>query len=164
MVSRLTPQKGIDLLEKSLEHFVKNKIARVVLLGSGENRYEDFFCYLGKKYPRRALVQIGYNNSLSHKITAASDFFLIPSRFEPCGLTQMYALKYGTIPIVRATGGLADTVVEYDGRTGYGTGLYFTNIQVKIFAMPLIEHSHIIVSSLIGILFVIMLCRKIIPL
>jgi starch synthase len=125
MVSRLTPQKGIDLLEKSLEHFVKNKIARVVLLGSGENRYEDFFRYLGKKYPRRALVQIGYNNSLSHKITAASDFFLVPSRFEPCGLTQMYALKYGTIPIVRATGGLADTVVEYDGRTGYGTGFVF---------------------------------------
>ncbi len=125
MVSRLTPQKGIDLLEKSLEHFVKNKIARVVLLGSGENRYEDFFRYLSKKYPRRALVQIGYNNSLSHKITAASDFFLVPSRFEPCGLTQMYAMKYGTIPIVRATGGLADTVVEYDARTGYGTGFVF---------------------------------------
>ncbi len=133
MVTRLTPQKGIDLLERGLDHFLKNNLMRVVLLGSGESRYEDVLRSLAKKYPRRALVQIGYNNTLSHKITAASDFFLVPSRFEPCGLTQMYALKYGTIPIVRSTGGLADTVMEYDAGTGYGTGFLFQQFSAAEF-------------------------------
>lgn len=134
MVTRLTPQKGIDLLESGLEYFLMNKQIRVVILGSGEKRYEDLIKKLSKKYPQRALVQIGYNNSLSHKITAASDFFLVPSKFEPCGLTQMYALKYGTIPIVRATGGLADTVMEYDAGTGYGTGFLFQQYSAADFA------------------------------
>lgn len=127
MVSRLTEQKGIDLLMNKLEHYLGNGILRFILLGSGENKYEDYFKYLNWKYPKSALITLGYNTALSHKIIAASDFLIMPSRFEPCGLTQMYALKYGTVPIVRATGGLADSVEEYIPNTGNGTGFLFQN-------------------------------------
>ncbi|MBL7999395.1 MAG: glycogen synthase [Candidatus Kapabacteria bacterium] len=131
MVSRLTDQKGIALLEKSMEQLLTSGRVRFLILGSGEKRYEDFFRYMGKKYPTRALVMTGYNNALSHQVIAASDYLIVPSLFEPCGLTQMYALKYGTIPIVRATGGLADTVQEYDPQQGTGTGFTFTQYSSK---------------------------------
>lgn len=125
MVSRLAEQKGIDLVMNKLEYYLENKIFRFILLGAGEKKYEDYFNYLKWKYPKEALIHTGYNNQMSHKIIAASDFFLMPSRFEPCGLTQMYAMKYGTIPIVRQVGGLADTVQEYSFDTGDGTGFLF---------------------------------------
>jgi starch synthase len=125
MVSRLTEQKGIDLIKEKIEYYIANNIIRFALLGSGEKHYEDFFHYLHWKYPKNVIINIGYNNSLSHKIMASCDFLTLPSRYEPCGLTQMYALKYGTIPIVRSTGGLADTVSEYDSNTGKGTGFVF---------------------------------------
>lgn len=125
MVSRLTEQKGIDLLMMKLEDYLANNQARFILLGSGESRYVDYFNYLKWKYPKNALITIGYKDDLSHKIIASSDYFLVPSRFEPCGLTQMYALSYGTIPIVRATGGLADTVQEYNMASAEGYGFLF---------------------------------------
>ncbi len=125
MVTRLAEQKGIDLLTWRLEEFLARNEFRFTILGSGESRYVDYFKYLEWKYPGLALVHIGYNNHLSHRILASSDYLLMPSRFEPCGLTQMYALKYGTIPVVRLTGGLVDTVHEYDYATGKGTGFSF---------------------------------------
>jgi starch synthase len=125
MVSRLTEQKGIELVIQKLEYYLENNLFRFVLLGSGESKYVDYFHYLSWKYPKNAIINIGYNNELSHKIFACSDFLLVPSRFEPCGLTQMYAMKFGTIPIVRMTGGLADTVSEYLQDTGEGWGFLF---------------------------------------
>jgi starch synthase len=127
IVSRLTEQKGIDILMHKLEAFIAENKIRFVLLGNGDTMYEDYFRYLRWKYPGRALVHLGYNTELSHRIIACSDFFLLPSRFEPCGLTQMYALKYGTIPIVRRTGGLADTVREYRSDAQTGNGFDFIN-------------------------------------
>lgn len=134
MVSRLAEQKGIDLLMNKLEWLLETNQMRFVLLGSGESKYEDYFRYLAWKYPTKAFITIGYNNALSHKIIAASDFLLMPSRFEPCGLTQLYAMKYGTIPIVRQTGGLADTVSEYNPEQSQGTGFSFYNYNADDFA------------------------------
>lgn len=133
MVTRLTDQKGIELLEQTIENFLSYGVMRFSIIGSGEKKYEDFLRYLARKFPRRALIQIGYNTEQSHKIIAASDFLLVPSRFEPCGLTQMYALKYGTIPIVRATGGLADTIEEFNPTSMSGTGFLFSAYQRKDF-------------------------------
>ncbi|MBI3260369.1 MAG: glycogen synthase [Ignavibacteriae bacterium] len=134
MVTRLTDQKGIELLEQTIENFLSYGVMRFCIIGSGERKYEDFLRYIARKFPRRALIQIGYNTEQSHKIIAASDFLLVPSRFEPCGLTQMYALKYGTIPIVRATGGLADTIEEFNPTSMTGTGFLFSAYQRKDFA------------------------------
>lgn len=125
MVTRLVEQKGIDILLHDLERHLADGDFRLVLLGSGEKRYEDSMNYFAWKYPKNALIYLGYDEEKARKIIAGSDFFLIPSRFEPCGLTQMYAMKYGTIPIVRSTGGLADTVSEYVPETGKGTGFVF---------------------------------------
>jgi starch synthase len=124
-VTRLVEQKGIDLLMYQMENYLQNNVLRFALLGSGEQRYEDYFRYLQWKYPKNALVQIGYSNTLSHRIIACSDYIILPSRFEPCGLTQIYALRYGTIPIARLTGGFVDTVEEYNTHTGNGTGFTF---------------------------------------
>ena len=133
VVTRLTEQKGIDILMNILErHIIEDKYS-FVILGSGEKQYEDYFNYLAWKYPEKTIIYIGYNNNLAHKIICCSDFLLLPSRFEPCGLTQMYALKYGTIPIVRSTGGLADTVLEYSKDTKTGTGFVFWNYNSEDF-------------------------------
>ncbi len=125
MVTRLTDQKGIPLVLEVLEEFIEAGHCRFVMLGSGERRYESFFVGLAQRFPSRVLVGTGYNTPLSHLIQAASDYYLMPSRFEPCGLTQMFALAYGTVPIVRVTGGLADTVTQYDPITFLGTGFRF---------------------------------------
>lgn len=124
-VTRLVEQKGIDLIINKLEYYLSNKIFRFIILGAGESRYEDYFRYIQWKYPNNAIVYIGYNEELSHRIIASSDFILLPSRFEPCGLTQMYGLRYGTIPIVRLTGGFVDSVEEYNPTTGTGVGFTF---------------------------------------
>jgi starch synthase len=134
MVSRLAEQKGIDILLYKLEEYIANNSFRFVLLGSGEKHYEDYFRYLNWKYPGKVIVNIGYNNAIAHKIIASSDFIFLPSRYEPCGLTQMYALKYGTIPIVRQTGGLADTVKEYNAETSLGNGFVFLHYYPDDFA------------------------------
>lgn len=124
-VTRLVEQKGIDLIINKLEYYLSNNIFRFAILGSGDSRYEYFFQYLQSKYPNNTLVYIGYNEELSHQIIASSDYILLPSRFEPCGLTQMYGLRYGTIPIARLTGGFVDTVEEYNPNTGIGDGFTF---------------------------------------
>ncbi len=137
MVSRLTEQKGIDLIINKLEDFLWNERMRFVIIGTGEIKYQNYFNYIKYKYPNLSIVYIEYNEQLSHRIYAASDFLLIPSRFEPCGLTQMYAMRYGTLPIVRATGGLVDTVNEFIPDTKKGTGIVFWNYNADDFAYAL---------------------------
>lgn len=125
VVSRFADQKGLDLLAAAIEGIVSNMKAQFVILGSGDKNLERFFGELPGRYPGRVGSFIGYNNELSHWIEAGSDFFIMPSRYEPCGLNQIYSLKYGTLPIVRATGGLDDTVIQYDESDGNGTGFKF---------------------------------------
>jgi starch synthase len=124
MVSRLTAQKGFDLIAQALDQLLALD-ATYVLLGSGEPRFEEAWQRAAAARPERVGVRIGFDERLAHLIEAGADMFLMPSRFEPCGLNQMYSLRYGTIPIVRATGGLDDTVVNYNERSGRGTGFKF---------------------------------------
>jgi starch synthase len=125
MVTRLTAQKGIDLIQKVLPPLLQRRSFALAVLGSGEARYERFFSWLQEHYRDRVCFYRGFNNKLAHWIEAGSDMFLMPSRFEPCGLNQMYSLRYGTVPIVRETGGLADSVRLYDPRTREGDGVVF---------------------------------------
>jgi starch synthase len=131
IVSRLTGQKGFDLLPDALSLGLREGKFQLVVQGSGEKRFERMFHQLRDKYPRQVRFQTAFDNPLAHWIQAGSDFFLMPSRYEPCGLTQMYALKYGTVPIVRKTGGLADTVSLWSPRTGTGTGIVFDDYDAK---------------------------------
>ena len=118
IVSRLAAQKGIELMfERAAEGARRARLA-FVALGSGEPQYEEFFTRLAQRFPGRVVFRRGYDDALAHWIEAASDMFLMPSRYEPCGLNQMYSLRYGTVPIVRRTGGLADSVEHYDPDTG----------------------------------------------
>jgi starch synthase len=130
MVSRLASQKGFDLLEKGLTALLSRNL-QFVLLGTGDSHYQDFFGKIPVKYPGKAGVQIAFSESLAHKVMAGSDLLLLPSRYEPAGLTQLYGFKYGTIPIVRATGGLRDTVDEFEPQTGKGSGFVFTDYDVS---------------------------------
>lgn len=125
VISRLVHQKGLDLLAQVIERIVHDMHVQVVILGAGDKGLEWYFGGLPGRYPGQIGSYIGYNNELAHWIEAGSDFFLMPSFFEPCGLNQIYSLKYGTLPIVRATGGLEDTVQQYDEMTGNGTGFKF---------------------------------------
>lgn len=125
VVSRLAAQKGLDLLKQTIENIVTNMHVQFVILGSGEKELEAYFGELPGRYPGRVGSYIGYSDELAHWIYAGSDFFLMPSIYEPCGLGQMYALKYGALPVVRATGGLDDTVEQYDEQTGEGTGFKY---------------------------------------
>ena len=127
MITRLTVQKGIDLLFDALPRVLANRNLRAVVLGSGELRYEEFFTALQRAHRGKVIFHRGYSEKLAHLIEAASDVFLMPSLYEPCGLNQMYSLKYGTVPIVRRTGGLADSVQLYDPDTGTGTGIVFND-------------------------------------
>ena len=125
VISRLVPQKGLDLLASAIERMVNDMRVQFVVLGAGEKALEAVFGSLPARYPGRIGSFIGYHEQNSHWIEAGADFFLMPSRFEPCGLNQMYSLRYGTLPIVRATGGLDDTVEQYDETSGSGTGFKF---------------------------------------
>jgi starch synthase len=131
IVSRLTGQKGFDLLPDALALSLREGKFQLVVQGSGEKRFERMFHQLRDKYPRQVRFQTAFDNPLAHWIQAGSDFVLMPSRYEPCGLTQLYALKYGTVPIVRKTGGLADTVQLWSPRTGTGTGIVFDDYDAK---------------------------------
>ena len=124
IVSRFVDQKGFDLIADIAGDVMKENIA-LVALGSGAPEYEKLFKGLADKNPGRAAVKIGYDNTLAHKIEAGADIFLMPSRYEPCGLNQIYSLRYGTPPVVRATGGLDDTIQNYSARTQQGTGFKF---------------------------------------
>jgi starch synthase len=110
---------------------------RAPYLGSGEPRYEEFFASLQQRFPGRVFFHRGYSDELAHWIEAASDLFLMPSLYEPCGLNQMYSLRYGTVPLVRRTGGLADTVEHYDRATRRGTGIVFDEFSAAAFAQAL---------------------------
>lgn len=132
MVSRLTAQKGLDLLEKAMDELLSRDI-QFVLLGTGDKQYQDFLSKAPERYPGKVGVQIVFEESLAHKIIAGADLFLMPSRYEPGGLTQMYSLRYGTIPIVRATGGLKDTIEEFDPKTKKGNGIIFGPYKVRDF-------------------------------
>ena len=126
IVSRLTEQKGFDLIARVFEELLQDHI-QFVILGTGDYIYEDMFRYFAGKYPGKVSANIYYSNELSHRIYASCDTFLMPSLFEPCGLSQIISLRYGTIPIVRETGGLKDTVEQYNPETNTGTGFSFPN-------------------------------------
>jgi len=127
MVTRLTHQKGMELVCKRLEWMMTLDV-QVVILGSGDFCYEEFLRNMAALYPDKLRAIIGFDSALAQRIYAGADFFLMPSEFEPCGLAQMIALRYGTIPIVRATGGLADSVIPFNHQTGEGNGITFCNI------------------------------------
>jgi starch synthase len=126
MVTRMTSQKGVDLLGEALDALMALDV-QLVILGSGDPALEKLFKAAEERFADRLRVRLAFDNALAHQIQAGSDIFLMPSRFEPCGLTQMYAFKYGTAPLVRATGGLRDTVVEFDPQTGSGNGFVFAD-------------------------------------
>jgi starch synthase len=132
MISRLADQKGFDLLMEILEPLFSLDIG-FVLLGTGEQKYHDLFTQVAQKYPEKAGIRIAYDDRLAHKIEGGADFFLMPSKYEPCGLNQIYSLKYGTIPVVRATGGLDDTILHYDPASKKGNGFKFTRYDAKEF-------------------------------
>ena len=119
IVSRFATQKGFDLIARIGEKLAALDLY-IVALGTGEPAHEELFRTMAAKYPDKFLVKIAYDNALAHQIEAGSDMFLMPSRYEPCGLNQIYSLKYGTVPIVRATGGLDDTIQAFDGASGTG--------------------------------------------
>ena len=139
IVSRLTAQKGLDLCFDVLPELLAAADVRVVALGSGEARLVSFFQGLARRFPEKASFREGYDEAHAHRIEAGADLFLMPSRFEPCGLNQMYSLRYGTPPVVRRTGGLADTVVPFDRRTGEGTGFVFEHATATGLAWALSE-------------------------
>jgi starch synthase len=124
ILSRFADQKGFDLIADRAHEILREDVMLVVL-GTGDRRYEDLFRALASAYPGRVGFKFTYDNALAHKIEAGADIFLMPSRYEPCGLNQIYSLKYGTVPVVRATGGLDDTVENFDVEHGTGTGFKF---------------------------------------
>ena len=128
MITRMTTQKGVDLLAASFDRLVALDV-QVVMLASGDSRLEQFFKSAEDRYPDNLRVNLNFDNALAHRIQAGSDMFMMPSRFEPCGLTQMYTLKYGNAPIARATGGLRDTVSEFEPASGRGNGFLFEQFQ-----------------------------------
>jgi starch synthase len=132
MISRLADQKGFDLLVDIAEELFSLDIG-FILLGTGERKYQDLFTQLAQKYPRKAGIRIAYDDRLAHKIEAGADLFLMPSKYEPCGLNQIYSLKYGTLPVVRATGGLEDTIQTYDPLTRHGNGFKFVRYRGQDF-------------------------------
>ena len=127
IVSRLTDQKGFDLIAYIMDELLSVDYVQVVVLGTGEERYENMFRHFDWKFHGKISANIYYSEELSHKIYASSDAFLMPSLFEPCGLSQLMSLHYGTVPIVRETGGLKDTVIPYNEYDGTGTGFSFVN-------------------------------------
>jgi starch synthase len=132
ITSRLSHQKGCDLLIAILDELARMGVG-LVILGEGEERYERALQEGAERYSGKVSVTIGFDEALAHRILAGVDLFLVPSLYEPCGLTQMYALKYGTLPVVRATGGLEDTIEDFDPRSKTGNGFKFTPYDSKAF-------------------------------
>jgi starch synthase len=125
IVSRFAAQKGFDLISQVADRLAREEMV-LIALGAGDKPYEEMFTRLSKQFPHGIAVKVAYDNAIAHKIEAGADMFLMPSRYEPCGLNQIYSLKYGTVPIVRATGGLDDTIEHWDARSGKGTGFKFS--------------------------------------
>jgi starch synthase len=124
MISRLYEAKGYDLIMEVFPELMKMNL-RMVLLGTGSKKYHNFFEKMANKYPDKFACYLGFNDEIAHLIEGGADIFMMPSRYEPCGLNQMYSLNYGTVPLVRETGGLADTVVRFNEKTGEGNGFSF---------------------------------------
>jgi len=124
MVTRLVDQKGLDIVTEALPEIMSLGV-QFVVLGTGVEKYHRILSDAASRYPGRMRVLLQYNDGLAKAIYAGADLFLMPSRYEPCGLGQMIALRYGTVPVVRKTGGLADTVINYSAKTGHGTGFVF---------------------------------------
>jgi starch synthase len=137
IVSRLAEQKGLDLVTDALPAVLRDSDAQLAVLGSGDERYERLLAALAGSFPGRVKLRIAFDEPLAHRIEAGADVFLMPSRFEPCGLNQLYSLRYGTVPVVHATGGLDDTVVEFDPASGVGTGFKFTPYTAEAFTTAL---------------------------
>ncbi len=116
MISRMTDQKGFDLIAETADAILEDDV-QIAVLGSGDSRYQSMFQDLSSRQPDKVAAFIGFDEPLAHQIEAGSDVYLMPSRFEPCGLNQMYSLAYGTMPLVRAVGGLADSVVDFNPST-----------------------------------------------
>jgi starch synthase len=131
IVSRLAGQKGFALCEQVLPSLLHRERFQLIVTGTGERHFERMFRALSEQFPTQVRFQNAFDNEMAHQVEAASDFFLMPSRYEPCGLNQMYSLKYGTVPIVRKTGGLADTVDLWSPRTGRGTGIVFESFDAS---------------------------------
>lgn len=155
-VSRMAAQKGFDVTFDALPRALETNAFALIGLGSGEARYEDYFARLQHRFPGRVFFHRGYSDELAHWIEAASDLFLMPSLYEPCGLNQIYSLRYGTVPLVRRTGGLADTVQQYERSTREGTGIVFDEFSPAAFAQSLQaalalykqrEHWHALVAN-----------------
>ena len=132
LISRLYDSKGIDLVQKIFNDLMKMDV-QMILLGTGDPKLHAFFDKMNKKYKNKFAAYLGFNDDLAHLIEGGADIFLMPSRYEPCGLNQMYSLKYGTVPVVRKTGGLADTVVKFNEKTGEGNGFMFDKYDPKEF-------------------------------
>jgi starch synthase len=130
MVSRLDEQKGIDIFVSAIDDLMRLNV-QFIILGNGERKYHELLKMLSEKYPDRISVNLRFDDKLAHKIYAGSDFTLMPSKFEPCGLAQLISFKYGTVPIVRATGGLIDTVKNFNANEGTGSGFTFTDYSAK---------------------------------
>jgi len=126
MVSRLVDQKGVDLLAHVMEEVLELDV-QIVILGTGEERFEEMLRYYASKNPEKLAVKFEFSDKLAHKVYGGADMLLMPSRFEPCGISQMIAMRYGTVPIVRETGGLKDTILPYNNITGEGNGFNFVN-------------------------------------
>ena len=124
MVSRFVAQKGFDLIQQIGGRLAQEDLIMIVL-GTGEPEYQDMFRRLNKQYPQKFALKIAYDDALAHQVEAGSDMFLMPSHYEPCGMNQIYSLRYGTVPVVRAVGGLDDTVENFDPKTLKGTGFKF---------------------------------------
>lgn len=127
IISRLVAQKGLDLIIRVAEEVLQDPEVQIAVLGTGDPKYEDFFRTLAAKYPGRVAAKMYFDEDLARKLYAGSDIFLMPSAFEPCGLSQLIAMRYGSLPLVRETGGLKDTVIPFNKFTGEGTGFSFTN-------------------------------------
>lgn len=138
MVSRMVDQKGLDIIAEAVPDLM-GLDATFVILGTGDARYQDMWRRLAATRPDRVSVTVGFSESRAHLIEAGADIFLMPSRFEPCGLNQMYSLRYGTVPVVRATGGLDDTVTQVDPLTGAGTGFKFSEYTSKALVATLLQ-------------------------
>lgn len=130
IISRLVDQKGFDLIAEIFDKLMKHKV-QIILLGEGDPKYQQLFKKLQKKYSQKFAANFTFDNELAHLIEAGADMFLMPSKFEPCGLNQIYSLKYGTVPIVRETGGLKDTIQNFDPKTGKGNGFTFKEYSGK---------------------------------
>lgn len=137
-VTRLTSQKGIELIQQVAQEII-NTGAYIIALGSGDKNYENFLYQLRNYAPQQVATYVGYNENLAHKIEAGADIFLMPSKFEPCGLNQMYSLRYGTVPIVRAVGGLDDTIQNYDRVNARGNGFKFDEYRADRFLEKIYE-------------------------